>query len=113
MALNNLAWLYLLNKDPRAVDTSRAAFQLAPAVPEIADTYGWSLVENNRAGEGVPILEKAAKARPEAAGVQYHYAAALARTGRRDEAKRVLSALLDGEAAFAERPDAIRLQRDL
>jgi putative PEP-CTERM system TPR-repeat lipoprotein len=39
--LNNLAWLYQHNGDPRALATAKRAYALAPLTPSIADTLGW------------------------------------------------------------------------
>lgn len=46
VALNNVAWIYFGRKDPRALETAKRAYELVPERPEIADTYGWFLVQN-------------------------------------------------------------------
>lgn len=74
VALNNLAWLYQSTGDERALDTARKAHELAPSVPEIADTYGWILLQHGRITEALPILKGAAAAgNPQIAA---HYAQA-------------------------------------
>jgi tetratricopeptide (TPR) repeat protein len=62
VALNNLAWLYQGTGDERALDTARKAHELAPSVPEIADTYGWILLQHGQIAEALPILKVAAAA---------------------------------------------------
>jgi tetratricopeptide (TPR) repeat protein len=78
VALNNLAWLYQAAGDERALATARKAHELAPAVPAIADTYGWILLENGRIPEAVAVLKVAAQG-SDNAQIQAHYAEALKR----------------------------------
>lgn len=70
--LNNLAWNYYLAKDPRALETARKAYELAPAVPAILDTYGWILVEHGKVSEGLEYLERAAAGDKENGEIQQH-----------------------------------------
>jgi Tfp pilus assembly protein PilF len=98
MALNNLAWLYQQAHDPRAEPTAKRAFELAPNVSAIADTYGWILVEAGRSAEALPILERAANAHGAAPETRYHHAVALAKSGKPEEARAVLRPLRDGPA---------------
>lgn len=109
VVMNNLAWLYYEDRDPRALDLARRAYEADPASASVADTYGWILVEGGKVGEGLPILEKAAKAAPRDPEVQYHFAAALARVGRREEAATALRALLEGAQRFPSRAEAEKL----
>ena len=71
-AWNNLAWLYYESKDPRALDTAKKAYDLAPNVPEILDTYGWILVELGKVEEGAQHLERAATLAPSNAEIKKH-----------------------------------------
>ncbi len=113
VAFNNLAWLYQIQKDPRAIGVAQRAHELAPNAAPITDTYGWILVQNGRAEEGLRLLEEAVKAAPDIPEIGYHRAAALAQLGRRAEAARVLAALLASAGEFESRGDALRLQAEL
>lgn len=93
MALNNLAWLYQSKGDARAEATARQAYAAAPESPAIADTYGWILVEKGRPADGLPILQRAAQASGQPQ-IRYHYAAALAKAGDRDAARKELGEIL-------------------
>jgi Tfp pilus assembly protein PilF len=113
-ALNNLAWVYHLEKDARAVPTARRAFELAPRAPQIADTYGWLLLERGDHAEALRILQETDAAAPLLdPESRYHLAAALARNGKREEAAHQLSQLLEEAGAFPARPAAEALAASL
>lgn len=106
-ALNNLAWLYYLEKDPRAVPTAKRAWQLAPHAPSVGDTYGWLLVESGAVQEGLNVLESAwndgGLVDPE---LRYHYAATLVRAGQPERAAPRLAQLLAEVPEFPSRAAA-------
>jgi tetratricopeptide (TPR) repeat protein len=60
VALNNLAWLYYLQNDERAIETAKRAYDLVPGSASIADTYGWILVERGNTQVGLDVLAQAA-----------------------------------------------------
>jgi EpsI family protein len=105
--LNNDAWSYFQRGDFRAELLAKQAYQLAPDRPEVADTYGWILLRMRRDHErALPLLQAAAKGAPRDPEIQYHYASALAASGRRVEAGSILQALLGSGTAFASRAEA-------
>jgi cellulose synthase operon protein C len=108
-ALNNLAWLYHETGDARAEGMARRAHAAAPDAPAVADTYGWILVQAGKPAEGLPILKQAAAKANAQPDIQYHYAAALAATGARAEARRLLTTILERSERFASRAEAERL----
>ena len=106
MVLNNLAWAYQQDKDPRALATAEQANKLAPDNAPLMDTLGWILVEQGDVKRGVPILEKAVAKAPEANDLRYHLAAALFKAGDVARAKKELDkALADGKP-FTQQEDA-------
>lgn len=113
-ALNNLAWLYHLRKDSRALAMARRAWERAPRVPEVADTYGWLLVESGAVAEGIDVLAKAdAAAGSRQPEIRFHYAAALARGGEGDRAAALLRDLLANGGTFPSAAQAAELLRSL
>jgi cellulose synthase operon protein C len=113
VALNNLAWIYYQTGDSRAVPIARRAYELAPSSAGIADTLGWLLVEIGNVPEGVKILRGAVAGAPGRRDIGYHYAAALARGGSRDQAREKLSDILEGGVMFPGREAAELLMRSL
>lgn len=79
-ALNNLAWIYYEQKDPRAAELAKQAYELAPNNPAILDTYGWILVENGKIQQGIEILEKAVEKAPNNEEINKHLQDAKARS---------------------------------
>jgi len=108
--LNNLAWLYYEQGDDRAEATARRAYDLASDNPAVIDTYGWILTEKGDLTRGLETLARAAQLAPEAPDIRYHYAAALARAGKRQAALGVLDEVLEANPGFASGADAKQLR---
>ncbi|MES1263876.1 MAG: tetratricopeptide repeat protein [Peristeroidobacter soli] len=114
VVLNNLAWLYHLQGDPRALATAKRAWELAPKSSEVADTYGWLLVESGSVPEGAKILAAADSAAGVArTEVRYHYVQALARQGEKDRARALLQELLAEKPAVPSEAEATQLLASL
>lgn len=92
VALNNLAWYRHGKGDASALDLARRAHERAPKSLEITDTYAWILVQRGQTGEGLKLLAAidGASTPPE---VRLHYAVALARSGKREEAQRIVDSV--------------------
>jgi putative PEP-CTERM system TPR-repeat lipoprotein len=113
VALNNLAWLYDERDDPRALDYAKRAHELAPARPEISDTYGWILFRAGNLEQALELLQNAAAGDGENADIRFHLASALAATGSREQALEHLDAILSDEVQFPSRADAQALRGTL
>lgn len=114
--LNNLAWIYFLRKDPRALATAKRAYDRGAANPLIADTYGWLLAESGDNQSALPILRKAAQMAPGGAAIRYHLAAVLARGSNPEDyrqARLFLTDLLRDPAPAPWRADAEKLLASL
>jgi tetratricopeptide (TPR) repeat protein len=111
--LNNLAWRYYEANDARAAEVARRAYVADPHRPEIADTYGWILTEQGKVADGLKILEAAQLAAPNSQEIHYHYAAALAKSGKTQEAAMALRQILQGSTTFPSRSDAEALLKTL
>jgi Flp pilus assembly protein TadD len=107
--LNNLAWLYLERGDSLALEYARRAYKLAPNRPEITDTYGWAHFRLGDTDKGLRLLQDAAVHGPHIPSIRYHLAAALAKAGRKEEARRELEQLLRNNADFRGAEEARQL----
>lgn len=94
VVLNNLAWLYQKYNNDRAIALSERAFRLSPDKPEIADTYGWILVNFGQYDKGLNLLKEAFAKMPENPEVAYHVGYALNKAGKNEEAKKVLARII-------------------
>ena len=99
IALNNLAVIEQRNRDPRALDLARRAYEAAPGSAAIQDTYGWLLVEHGEVDRGLELLRSAARKLSSSSEVQFHLGAALARKGLAAEATTVLEKVARGDAS--------------
>src|SRR5205814_6333762 len=104
-ALNDLAWLYQQEKDPRALTTAEQAYQLQPDNAHVLDTLGWILVERGKTNDGLELLRKAAEKSPASTGIRYHWAATLAKSGDSARARTELADLLAKNKTFPERQE--------
>ncbi|HEY2986144.1 MAG TPA: XrtA/PEP-CTERM system TPR-repeat protein PrsT [Candidatus Binatia bacterium] len=112
-ALNDLAWLYQQEKDPRSLATAEQAYQLSPENAEIMDTLGWILVERGETSRAAELLKKAVEKAPASTSIRYHWAAALAKSGDVTRARQELGDLLTKNKKFPQRQEAQALLRQL
>jgi len=112
-ALNDLAWLYQQEKDPRSLAIAEQAYQLSPENAEIMDTLGWILVELGETARGAELLKKAAERAPASTSIRYHWAAALAKSGDVTRARQELGDLLTKNKKFPQLQEAQALLRQL
>lgn len=100
-ALNNYANLLLQLKDPAAQEQAERALKLAPNNPAYADTLGWILVQKEQIETGLRYLREARLRNPDDGNIRFHLAYALAKNGRKAEAKEELSAAVAGPGRVA------------
>jgi putative PEP-CTERM system TPR-repeat lipoprotein len=113
LVLNNLAWAYHQDKDPRALATAEQALKLADNNPGVMDTLGWMLVEQGNTARGLPLLQKASGLAPNAVEIRYHLAAALHKSGDKQAARKELDKVLAQNTPFPEIEEARALLKSL
>jgi tetratricopeptide (TPR) repeat protein len=92
VALNNLAWVTGQLGDPRALGYAERAVQLAPDSAPALDTLGMLLVAKGDSEKGLAYLERATTLAPRRHDLRLNDAKALVKAGRKDEARKQLSA---------------------
>lgn len=110
-----LSYAQLLHRlnDPAALATAEKAVKLAPGVAAYADTYGWLLVQKGDLDNGVRVLREARLREPSNGQIRWHLATALAKAGRKAEAKDELQAALASTAPPPPGPDLNRLKAEV
>lgn len=111
--LNNLAWLYLQEKSPKAKTTAEQAYKLAPKSPPVQDTLGWILVQGGDPTRGLDLLRQAASQAPDSPTIHYHLGVALARVGDKTAARKELNQALRPGKPFTEAEQARKLLQEL
>jgi putative PEP-CTERM system TPR-repeat lipoprotein len=102
LALNNLAWIYQQQNNPKALETAEKAYSLAGNNPAVLDTLGSILTDRGDAKRAVGLLQKAATAMPENVDMQLHLAQAQVKSGDKAAARKTLeklSASANGDAS--------------
>ena len=112
-ALNDLAWAYQQEKDPRAQATAEQALKLVPDNPIVLDTLGWIVLEQGDVKRATTLLRKAAGLAPKLPEIQYHLGAALAKSGDKPGARKQLEQLLAANKEFPQRAEALALLTQL
>lgn len=113
LVLNNLAWLYLDLKDKRSSEYAQKAYELSGKMPEIADTYGWVLLQTGNAKKGLDVLQEASIRAPHIPSIRYHLGVALYKNNKLDEAHKELGRLLRSGKTFPEEREARALYDSL
>jgi tetratricopeptide (TPR) repeat protein len=111
MALNNLAWLYDQERNSLALQTAEQAYKLSPSSSAVQDTLGWILLREGQTARSLELLRQAATSKDPS--IQFHYAAALAKSGDKDKARSLLKQLLASNRNFAEAKQAEALLKQL
>jgi len=106
LALNNLAWLYFKQKDPKALDYAEQAYKLHPDAATILDTLGWINADRGNLARGLDFLKKAVSLAPKNPEIKYHYAALLARSGDKTNARKQLEELFAWKQRFSQQDEA-------
>ena len=111
--LNNAAILYAAQENAKAVEYAARAYKVAANAPAIADTYGWILLKQGETEKSVKLLREAAKGLPNNGEVQFHLAAALAKSGDTAEAADLVQKALKGGLPAEQKAEAQKLLEQL
>lgn len=107
-ALNNLANILVLLKDPGALAVAERALALRPDAPYVIGTTGWAAFHAGQSDRALQLLRDARLRDPNNPDTRYFLAAALAKKGRAGEAREELQAALKGgRFAYAKEADAL------
>ncbi|MCU0965930.1 MAG: PEP-CTERM system TPR-repeat protein PrsT [Burkholderiaceae bacterium] len=108
-AMNNLANVLILAKDPQALVVAERALALKPGAAHIIGTAGWAAFKAGQTDRALQLLRDARLRDPSNAETRYFLGSVLASAGRNAEARQELEAALSTSRAFASAKDAERL----
>lgn len=104
VALNDLAWAYVMAKDPKALDVAAKAVSLAPNNPVVLDTLSQAQLNAGLKPAAIATARKALALDPKSGSIRVHLAELLAEEGNTQEAKELLSGIdekqVDKEASL-------------
>lgn len=112
-ALNNLAWAAGQLGDPKALGYAERAAKLAPESAAVLDTLGTLLVAKGDAAKGLEYLAKASSLAPDRPEIRFNYAKALAKAGRKEEARAELAKLEDVKQDYPGKSEIPALMKQL
>lgn len=113
VTLNNLAWLYSEQNNPKALELAKKAYEKSPQTPAIADTYGLILIKQGDKKEGLAILEKTVKSFPDSPTIQFHLAKAYIANENKNQAISILKKLVNSKNDFPEKQAAMDMLNQL
>lgn len=112
-AMNNLAIVMVMQRDPGATKVAEQALALSPQTPHIIGTAGWAAFHGGQTDRALQLLRDARLRDPANAGTRYFLGVVLAQQGRKTEAAQELEAALKGGTQMAYAKDAEALLKTL
>ena len=112
-ALNNLAGILMDTDLAASRRYAEKAYEIEPESPSVLDTLG---IIHHKSGDiegAVKYFRKAANGAPNVLVFGFHLARALVDVGKREEARRILTRILERDVNFAGRGNAVSLLRQL
>ncbi len=104
--LNNLAYAYIDINNKKSLKYAHQAYKIAPTNVAIIDTLAWVLINTGKNKEAVGYLDKLYNS-TDIPSIHYHYAVGLYNLEKYEEAKKILSKLIQSKQVFMEQ-DAAR-----
>ncbi|WP_018230450.1 XrtA/PEP-CTERM system TPR-repeat protein PrsT [Methyloversatilis universalis] len=92
-ALNNLAWIAAQSGDAKAREYAEKAYSISPSNPAVLDTLGAILVDAGDVDRGVKLMREGVAIAPQSNDLRLSLASALARAGRKADARKELEPL--------------------
>ena len=108
-AMNNLANVLILAKDPQALSVAERALALQPGAAHIVGTAGWAAFKAGQTDRALQLIRDARLRDPSNAETRYFLGTVLASAGRNAEARQELEAALATGRDIASAKDAQRL----
>jgi len=112
-ALNNLANVMLLQKDPKALQIAERALAAKPGAAYIIGTAGWAAFQAGQGDRALELLRDARLRDPNNADTRYFLGVVLANKGRQSEAREELRGAVSAGQALSYAKEAQELLETL
>jgi putative PEP-CTERM system TPR-repeat lipoprotein len=113
MSLNNLAALLTESKPLVALSHAQKVYTLMPDDPAVLDTLAGALLASGDNIAAERMIERALEKSAATPSLLYRQVQIIVAQGRKDEARTILSELLESDAVFKQRDEALRLLKTL
>lgn len=112
-ALTSYAQALFRTGDGKALATAERAMKMQPDNPVLAGTYGWMLAQKGDLENGIRVLREARLRAPGDGALRWALASALAKAGRKSEARDELRAALASASPPPAGPELTALKAEL
>jgi putative PEP-CTERM system TPR-repeat lipoprotein len=109
VALNNVGWLIQKSDPKRAITLVSKAAKIQPQSAAVLDTLGWLKWQNDSKEDALELLQRAHSLAGNDPDIAYHLVVALDGSGKRDQAKALLTQILHSGAKFEDMAQAKQL----
>jgi putative PEP-CTERM system TPR-repeat lipoprotein len=113
IALNNIAWLMVVQKEPGALAVAEQAVKAAPEQPQVLDTLAQAQAAEGQTAKAVETSKKAVALAPRDPALRLNLAKHLLAAGDKRQAKAELDRLAALGSEFAQHDEVDQLQRQL
>jgi len=113
LIINNLAWIYMVLDEPKAMLLAEKAYKIEAEQVNIADTYASVLLKNKKIEQAIIVLNKAEKLAPDNNTIQFHLAQAYTLQGNKLKSIAILEKITGEQDLFPEKEFAQKLLQQL
>ena len=113
LALNNIAWLMLMQQQPGALPIAERAVRAMPDQPALLDTLAMAQAAEQQPDQAVATQQRALKLQPDDPGLRFNLARYLAQAGNKRQAKAELDRLSALGERFARQGEVATLLKSL
>ena len=112
-ALNNLAMLRVLQKQPGALELAERAAKAAPGSPAVLDTLALALSNDGKMSRAIELQQQAVRLAPDLADLRLGLARLLIQANEKTKARTELDRLAQLGPKFAQQVEVARLRQSL
>ncbi|MGX2038826.1 XrtA/PEP-CTERM system TPR-repeat protein PrsT [Methylocaldum sp. MU1018] len=113
LVLNDLAWMLRKDDPQKGLEYAEKAVSLAPKSPAFLDTLAVILLDKGRPERALDVMQQAYVFDQKNPEIRYHLAVAYAKNARAEDARKILTELLNEKVQFKGQVEAQHLMKEL